>query len=60
MPGKLKSSACCPVCGIPLIALCDETTSARVRRKFYHDKDPQDFELAQRERRALEVRRRAA
>ncbi len=72
MPGLLKASACCPVCGVPLVALVDETNSAGVRRKFYHDKDPEaspkvrrplpcveyyaDYDLAQRDRKALEVR----
>ncbi len=48
MPGQLKSSACCPVCGVPLVALVDESSSAGVRRKFYHDKDPQASAKARR------------
>ena len=71
MPGQLKHSACCPVCGEPLAFLVDLSSPSlgRVMRQFYHDriagalrrrrpcrKTYRDHEQAQRERQALEVR----
>ena len=71
MPGELKPRAKCPLCKVPLVALVDETTRRRVKRTYYHDKDPEastrarrplpckqtftNFAKASRERRALEV-----
>lgn len=48
MPGLLKPSACCPVCDVPIVALVDESSTYGVKRKFYHDKDPQASRKARR------------
>ncbi len=48
MPGQLRSDAACPVCGVPLLGLMDETSADTVKRTFYHDKDPQASRKARR------------
>ncbi len=68
MPGLLKPSAKCPMCGDGLTALVDTTSSTRVRREFFHEKHGAarrrrpcvklyfDYRRATRERRVLEAR----
>jgi hypothetical protein len=68
MPGQLKRTAKCPVCGDGLFALVDTTSSRTVRREFFHErmglnrrrrrcvKNYLDLAAAERERRALEVK----
>lgn len=69
MPGALQDSAKCPMCGITLAALVDETSLAGVNRTYYHERIPMsgrrkyvcrkqftNFEVAQTERQQLEVR----
>ncbi len=71
MPGQLRTDVRCPVCGVPLVALADETSASGVKRVLYHDKDPEaspkarrplpcrlrfgNLKQAQYERRLLEV-----
>ncbi len=69
MRGTLRPDAHCPVCGLPLDALVDETSGAGVVRKYFHGKDPKrrrpnpcvrgfagaDIPKASAERRGLEV-----
>lgn len=38
MPGLLKSSAKCPLCGNGLAALVDESSLEGVRREYYHER----------------------
>lgn len=38
MPGELRASALCPVCGDRLICIVDTSTSEYVRREYYHGK----------------------
>jgi hypothetical protein len=52
MPGLLKSTAVCPMCGNPLLAIVDETNSKRVRREYYHEKM---FSKVRRKRRCVQI-----
>jgi hypothetical protein len=69
MPGELKSSARCPKCKTPIIALIDttypggfveriliHTKPGNARRKYRCRIRYDDFKTAQRERRKLETR----
>lgn len=38
MPGELKPSAVCPICGYDLILIADTSNMAGVRREYFHDK----------------------
>lgn len=70
MPGQLKRSARCPLCGDGLAALVDESSTGGVRREYYHERGSpkarrrrcvkwfSDREDAAAERRGLEVRQR--
>lgn len=38
MPGELKPSAVCPLCGYDLILIVDTSNTAGVRREYFHGK----------------------
>lgn len=44
MPGELTPDAACPMCGLPLIALVDESGTVNsipsVHRTYYHSTNP--------------------
>lgn len=48
MPGQLNPDACCPECGVPLVALVDTETPDRIVRKYFHTKDPEAAPQARR------------
>ena len=53
MPGELKPGAVCPKCGDPLLALVDTSSTAGVKREYYHDRWPGASPKGRRKRRCV-------